>query len=153
MNGVSLAGRMVPEVGLEPTRRLDPRGILSPVRLPIPPLRHQSVAQKSTSVFYAISFMLSRAASSREDLTIRPNSCGVKGARTGPPSPRQACLPFSSRGKAGWGARQLGKYLWRTVLCALEVTRMMYCRMLHSFVQQPSPGQLKCSRRSSGAFE
>jgi hypothetical protein len=36
---------MVPEVGLEPTRRLDPRGILSPVRLPIPPLRHQVVAQ------------------------------------------------------------------------------------------------------------
>jgi hypothetical protein len=34
---------LVPEVGLEPTRRLDPRGILSPVRLPIPPLRHQSV--------------------------------------------------------------------------------------------------------------
>lgn len=34
---------MVPEVGLEPTRRADPRGILSPVRLPIPPLRHQSV--------------------------------------------------------------------------------------------------------------
>jgi hypothetical protein len=32
---------MVPEVGLEPTRRVDPRGILSPVRLPIPPLRHQ----------------------------------------------------------------------------------------------------------------
>jgi hypothetical protein len=28
---VSLAGRMVPEVGLEPTRRLDPRGILSPI--------------------------------------------------------------------------------------------------------------------------
>jgi hypothetical protein len=57
---------MVPEVGLEPTRRLDPRGILSPVRLPIPPLRHQSVAQGSTSVFYAISFMLSRDASSRQ---------------------------------------------------------------------------------------
>jgi hypothetical protein len=33
---------LVPEVGLEPTRRVDPRGILSPVRLPIPPLRHQS---------------------------------------------------------------------------------------------------------------
>ena len=32
--------KMVPEVGLEPTRRTDPRGILSPVRLPIPPLRH-----------------------------------------------------------------------------------------------------------------
>jgi hypothetical protein len=32
---------LVPEVGLEPTRRVDPRGILSPVRLPIPPLRHQ----------------------------------------------------------------------------------------------------------------
>ena len=32
---------LVPEVGLEPTRRADPRGILSPVRLPIPPLRHQ----------------------------------------------------------------------------------------------------------------
>ena len=33
--------KLVPEVGLEPTRRIDPRGILSPVRLPIPPLRHQ----------------------------------------------------------------------------------------------------------------
>jgi len=30
----------VPEVGLEPTRRAYLRGILSPVRLPIPPLRH-----------------------------------------------------------------------------------------------------------------
>jgi hypothetical protein len=56
---------LVPEVGLEPTRRLDPRGILSPVRLPIPPLRHQSVAEGSPAVFYAISFMLSRDASSR----------------------------------------------------------------------------------------
>jgi hypothetical protein len=36
---------LVPEVGLEPTRRADPRGILSPVRLPIPPLRHQGVAR------------------------------------------------------------------------------------------------------------
>ena len=38
-NGLVLE-KMVPEVGLEPTRRTDPRGILSPVRLPIPPLRH-----------------------------------------------------------------------------------------------------------------
>jgi hypothetical protein len=38
----------VPEVGLEPTRRLDPRGILSPVRLPIPPLRHQRFATRLT---------------------------------------------------------------------------------------------------------
>jgi hypothetical protein len=38
-----LLKKMVPEVGLEPTRRVDPRGILSPVRLPIPPLRHQIV--------------------------------------------------------------------------------------------------------------
>jgi hypothetical protein len=94
---VSLAGRMVPEVGLEPTRRLDPRGILSPVRLPIPPLRHQSVAEGSPSVFYAISFMLEMPPAD-EDPTIRPNSCGVKGARTGPPSPRQACLPFTGVG-------------------------------------------------------
>jgi hypothetical protein len=42
---------VVPEVGLEPTRRLDPRGILSPVRLPIPPLRHQRVRRSTFSIF------------------------------------------------------------------------------------------------------
>jgi hypothetical protein len=43
MNGLFTIEKLVPEVGLEPTRRVDPRGILSPVRLPIPPLRHQIV--------------------------------------------------------------------------------------------------------------
>ncbi len=32
---------LVPEVGIEPTRGY-PRGILSPVRLPVSPLRHRS---------------------------------------------------------------------------------------------------------------
>ena len=32
---------LVPEVGIEPTRGC-PRGILSPVRLPVSPLRHLS---------------------------------------------------------------------------------------------------------------
>jgi hypothetical protein len=57
---------MVPEVGLEPTRRLDPRGILSPVRLPIPPLRHQWGVASPTSVFYAIAFPLHGDARSRQ---------------------------------------------------------------------------------------
>jgi hypothetical protein len=30
---------MVPKTGIEPVRGLMPRGILSPVRLPVPPLR------------------------------------------------------------------------------------------------------------------
>jgi hypothetical protein len=49
---VTVEGRLpclVPEVGLEPTRRVDPRGILSPVRLPIPPLRHQTVSARCPS--------------------------------------------------------------------------------------------------------
>jgi hypothetical protein len=33
-------GLLVPEVGIEPTWGC-PRGILSPVRLPVPPLRHR----------------------------------------------------------------------------------------------------------------
>ena len=51
---------LVPEVGLEPTRRLDPRGILSPVRLPIPPLRHQRFGKGLTSALQAILFMFCR---------------------------------------------------------------------------------------------
>ena len=56
---------LVPEVGLEPTRRLDPRGILSPVRLPIPPLRHQRFAKGLMSALHTILFMLCTAVSSR----------------------------------------------------------------------------------------
>src|SRR5262245_47377035 len=51
---------MVPEVGLEPTRRPDPRGILSPVRLPIPPLRHQRCAKGLTSALPIIAYLISR---------------------------------------------------------------------------------------------
>jgi hypothetical protein len=36
---------LVPEVGIEPTRGC-PRGILSPVRLPVSPLRHLSCDEK-----------------------------------------------------------------------------------------------------------
>jgi hypothetical protein len=53
---------MVPEVGLEPTRRADLRGILSPVRLPIPPLRHQSFTKGLRTVGYLVSVMMSRYA-------------------------------------------------------------------------------------------
>ena len=34
---------LVPEAGIEPARGFCPRGILSPLRLPIPPLRHTGV--------------------------------------------------------------------------------------------------------------
>lgn len=37
---------LVPEAGIEPARALWARGILSPLRLPIPPLRHDRLAKK-----------------------------------------------------------------------------------------------------------
>jgi hypothetical protein len=44
----SLVIIMVPEVGIEPTRSC-PRGILSPVRLPVSPLRQKFISYRKNS--------------------------------------------------------------------------------------------------------
>ena len=41
----------MPETGIEPVRSLRDRRILSPVRLPVPPLRHKSEKNKSALIF------------------------------------------------------------------------------------------------------
>ena len=43
--------RVVPEAGLEPARDLTPRRILSPVRLPISPLRQQQIVLYKQNIF------------------------------------------------------------------------------------------------------
>ena len=60
----SLAIRVVPEVGIEPTRSC-PRGILSPVRLPVSPLRRMSL----------FSFMINYYYKNKKIITLLPFCC------------------------------------------------------------------------------
>jgi integrase len=77
---------LVPEVGLEPTRRADLRGILSPVRLPIPPLRHQSFTRGLSAVCYLFSAVRSRYSCDRAGLydTVKLVTCQGLRVRSSP---------------------------------------------------------------------
>ena len=153
------AERMVPEVGLEPTRRLDPRGILSPVRLPIPPLRHQRFAKGLTSALHTILFMLcSRRLQPTRTLPYGETHPVSRGARAEPPSlisdslsahrreaDREAHVPLVRDHQTGGTVR-------------VHHTMSLEDRNRHALEGGAlsrtalSPDQQKCSCRSSGDF-